>query len=528
MNTSMPTDRVAAAFRLSYQAVIDRTELPPAQLPAVGLTAPSRRPRYGWLVAAATAVAVFAVFAGVALVGGDALHSGEVAGFRAHRSAASGGRDAIVSGVVETDQDTGCVWLSDAEGSRQPVVWPVGTTASSDPIEIVLADGQVVHPGDLVEGGGGHGDADTATEGLGLEPFPRACIHTGEAAIFNADSPITATPAQGLDTAETLVGRFTIPEPIGLELIAVNPNGRSVAVVDFVTGTVHRFEPGQYEAPSDAIDGASGGGGFTHLWASGTISTYWPIDAEPLIYQPEPLRELPGIASTLEVLPAPDGDHTWLVQPGFDDEPTLVELVNVVEFELARLMSTEIEGTWQPVGATVEGLILTGDEAGPRTRLVSTDGTIRAEVPGTALSVGWNGSAVLRPDGSLILTSALLDRPVPVDKPGDGAWVSVGGPIIPAASPPARTGTDRYLVMLAHEPGKGEISAGDLVVVDGVGTATAIYQLREGSHLASWSRDGDWIVVVEDSSVTLVSVSDGSIVPLGGLIPDSHWVLTAG
>lgn len=71
MNTSMPTDDVAAAFRRSYQVVVDQTELPSGQLPVRGLTPPSRRPRrFGWAVAAASAVVVFALGA-VALISDD-------------------------------------------------------------------------------------------------------------------------------------------------------------------------------------------------------------------------------------------------------------------------------------------------------------------------------------------------------------------------------------------------------------------------------------------------------------------------
>jgi hypothetical protein len=435
---------------------------------------------------------------------------------------------AIVSGIVEVDLDSGCIWLSDPSGARYPVLWPLATVARSDPFGIVLADGQLVETGDGVEGGGGYVDAETATSASGLEPFPIACVQVGEAAVFNADSKISVTHGVGLQVEETLVDRFSLPDPIGLELIAVNPNGRSVAVVDFVTGTVHLYLPGQYEAPVDAIDGASGGGGFTHLWANGTISTYWPLDSEPLVYQPDPLREVPGIASTLEVLPAPDGDHTWLVQTGIHNEPTLVELVDVVGFQLARQMSTEIEGLWDPEGVTIEGLILTSHDQEPRTRLVATDGTVRAEIDGTALSVGWNGVAVLKPDASLMVTNARLEDPVHVEKPGEGGWVPLGGPVVPATSPPVRTGTERYLVMLADEPDKGQVSAGNLILVDQGGVTTTIYDFSEGSHLASWSRGGDWVVAVEGSSVTLISVDDGSAAPLGDLIPEEHWVLTTG
>jgi hypothetical protein len=82
--------------------------------------------------------------------------------------------------------------------------------------------------------------------------------------------------------------------------------------------------------------------------------------------------------------------------------------------------------------------------------------------------------------------------------------------------------------MLADDPDKGPGGAGHLVVVDAAGRATAIHELSPGSHLASWSRAGDWVVVVEDSAVELVSVADGSTTQLGGLIPESFWVLTAG
>lgn len=528
MSTSMPTDDVAATFRRSFQVLVDRTELPSSQVPTYGLSRPPSRPRYGWALAAGLAVVL--LFMGIGLVRNDAppVQSSQLAGFRAHPSDPGGGMDAIVSGIVEIDQETDCVWLSDPSGARYPVIWPVGTTAQSNPPGIVLTSGQVVVTGDRVEGGGGYIDAAASTDGLGLEPFPAACVQVGDAASFNPGSSITVTPGEGLEVDETLVTRFSPPQPIGLQLIAVNPNGRSVAVVDFVTGTVHQYDPGQYQAPTDAIDGASGGNGFTHLWASGTISSYWPIDSDPLVYQPESLREVQGIAPTLEVLPAPDGDHTWLIQPHFDDQPTLVELVNVVGFELSRVMTTEIDGSWHPVGTNVDGIVLISDEPDLRTLVVGTDGSVLAETPGTALSVGWEGVVVKRPDGSLVVTNTQLGDPVEVDKPSEGEWASVGGPMIPATSPPMRTGTTDYLVQLIDEPGKGVISSGELILVGPSGSARPIYEFAEGSHMASWSPADFWVVVVEDASVALISTSDDSLTPLGELIPESHYVLSAG
>ena len=484
--------------------------------------------RYWLRVAVVVAVALSGCSGDRESADGHSSGSAAADGFRVHRSHPGGGRDAIVAGIVEVDLDAGCVWLSDPSGTRYPVVWPLGARVRSDPFGIAVGEGQVVRPGDRVEGGGGYIAADPATRGLGLEPFPTECVHVGDAAVFNADSPIDITPGVGLELAETLVSRFSLPDPIGLELIAVNPDAASVAVIDFVSGTVHQYEAGRYHGPTDMIDGASGGGGFIHLWSRGTIYSYaGQLDSEPLVYQPDPLRQTPAATSTLVVLPAPDGEHTWLVQPGAGNHPTLVELINLVGLRVTRLMSTGIEGTWEPVGATIEGLVLVTDDPEPITRLVSPEGTVRAELDGTALSVGWNGAAILRPDGSLTVTDARLDNPSQVDKPGTGEWASVGGPLVSSNSPPVATATDHFLVMLAPESEMGLLS-GQLTVVDPTGHAAAIYELSPGSHVASWSRGEDWVVVIEDSSVTLVHIDDGSIEPLGAIVPDSHRVLSAG
>ena len=483
------------------------------------------------LVAVVVALALWGCSGDGGTAGGYLSGSGTSDGFRVHRFHPGGGMDAIVSGVVEVDLDTDCVWLSDPEGTRYPVVWPVGASARSDPFAIAVGKDRAVEPGDRVEGGGGYISADSATRRLGLEPFPTECVHVGTAAVFNADSPIKVTAGVGLELVETLADRFSLPTPIGLELIAVDADAPSVAVIDFVTGTVHQYESGRYHGPKDSIDGVSGGGGAIHLWSEGTIYSYGWLNSEPLVYQPRPLSQATDPTSTLVVLPAKDPGHpgyTWLVQPGVSNDVTLVELVNPFAVGVTRLMSTGIKGTWEPVGTTLEGLVLITDEPEPITRLVSSDGNIRTEVRGTALSVGWNGAAILRPDGSLIVSDANLDNPTRVDKPGMGKWMPVGGPPASTTSPPDDTSTDQFLVILADKPEDGPLSAGRLMVVGADGRPRPIFELSHGPHIASWSRDEHWVVVVEGSSVTLINMEDGSINPLGVIVPDSHWVFSAG
>ncbi len=57
---------------------------------------------------------------------------------------------AIVGGTLELDPERGCVLLS-----GKPVIWPAGTTVSSDPSELHLPDGRAARSGDTITGGGG-------------------------------------------------------------------------------------------------------------------------------------------------------------------------------------------------------------------------------------------------------------------------------------------------------------------------------------------------------------------------------------
>jgi hypothetical protein len=140
--------------------------------------------------------------------------------------------------------------------------------------------------------------------------------------------------------------------------------------------------------------------------------------------------------------------------------------------DVDRLGTSQLQGAWRPVGTTTEGLVLVNDdEDAPVTVLVGPGGEVGAEFPGIALSVGWGGAAILRPERTLAVTDAGLTQPRPVDRPGEGAWVPVGGPVVPSDSPPVVTGTNRFLVGLSD--GSDPSLGGDLVMVDGSGmTAT--------------------------------------------------------
>lgn len=491
-----------------------------AEIDTIEVGAP---PRAGWLAPAFAITALVAVVASAALLfdgtapppadGDDTERL-----IRVQETPGEGGMAAIVTGVVEVDLELGCVWLADDGGGRYPVVWPMGTTAIAEPFTLTFASGATAGEGDRVTGGGGYVPAATAVD----DPFPEACLQTGDAAVFNADSEIEVEEGVGVDQPDTLYGRFTLPEAIGFELISVNPNARSIAVSDFVTGTIHLFQPEDYASPPDAISGASGGGGFIHVWANGTIRSYpGTLDAEPVVYQPQPLVLHEGAAPTLELVPVPDGERVWLVQDGVGLGPTTVELVNLVEVEVTRLGTSEIDGSWQPAGATIDGLVLNSTDGGAAI-LVGYDGAVLGDFEGEAISVGWQSVAVIDADGDLVVTDSTLGNPTMVARPEGEAWVGIGGPAAPAEAPPVVTGGERLLVGLAGFDTVG------IVVIEPSGEARPIYVSTGGDPIAAWTRAGDWVVVVEGSEVTLVRLATGETFDLGEIIPPDHWMSTAG
>jgi len=169
-------------------------------------------------------------------------------------------------------------------------------------------------------------------------------------------------------------------------------------------------------------------------------------------------------------------------------------------------------------------LVLNSNEGDPRVSLVGFDGTLINEVSGTALSVGWESVAIAQDDGSLVLANAMLGSPVEVAPPEPGVWASVGGPLIPSEAPPVATGAEQLLVALVD----GENQRAMLVAVGSNGVARSVYQVSNDEFVASWSRDGDWIVVVDQDGVTLVPSDGGDPVDVGDVVPSDHWVLSIG
>ena len=104
------------------------------------------------------------------------------------------GMDAIVSGTVVLDDESGCLLLQQGDFAY-PVVWPAGASWEPDPPSIKL-QGQLIEPGMSVSGGGGYIRRDHVESSAGpdVADAANACVGpTGEIAFFNIGSEVTVT-----------------------------------------------------------------------------------------------------------------------------------------------------------------------------------------------------------------------------------------------------------------------------------------------------------------------------------------------
>lgn len=99
------------------------------------------------------------------------------------------GAEALVGGVVALDE--GCLYLSEGDELRYPVVWPAGTTWDPDRMAVILPRGTEVRPGDRVEGSGGYVRVGPLrrSRSLGSEAIEllTRCADGGEIAVLNND-----------------------------------------------------------------------------------------------------------------------------------------------------------------------------------------------------------------------------------------------------------------------------------------------------------------------------------------------------
>ncbi len=106
------------------------------------------------------------------------------------------GMDAIVSGAVTFDEDTGCLYLG--SGDRSPVIWPYGASWQADPPAVKI-QGQLFELGTVAHGGGGTMSFEWIRRlaGAAVADAAQACAeHSGTSNVlwFNVGSEVTEAP----------------------------------------------------------------------------------------------------------------------------------------------------------------------------------------------------------------------------------------------------------------------------------------------------------------------------------------------
>ncbi len=379
----------------------------------------------------------------------------------------------------------------------------------------------------------------------------------------------STTASPGIPTTEPTTFAFTTttearPSPevsilplevrIPVEIVAVRPNNPSFAILDFEEGTTTVYPPGTHRSTRDATDGVAIASSRDLLvYTFGAVSLFdGGLDEEPILFGPDMLREVPGVGPGVVALPTPDGRRLWLVQPGIgygeNNYPTLVELVDVATGE--RLLQTETGATTWPAGVTHGGLVL-GDE-----RLVDTgDGFVTEPGSEQAVLLAENGSLrmigpgyVMEATGNTVVRSLCDEPDVPcelvltdpdgsnartVPRPVEGNWNHLGGPGTPSVSLPleAVSPNGSFLIM-----GVGSCLADGaplhmtLMVVDMQDLTTNILAEFDGpSPLFTWSRDSNWIVMIDQEDVSFINVADPDrVIFVDDVIPADHFALATG
>jgi sugar lactone lactonase YvrE len=126
-----------------------------------------------------------------------------------------------------------------------------------------------------------------------------------------------------------------------------------------------------------------------------------------------------------------------------------------------------------------------------------------------------------------------IDRAT-IPKPAPGTWFWVGGPGGPSDAMPLQTISPDGSTLL--------FAIGDELDVNGTPETSTLYTVDLASHQttavadfpgrppgATWSRDGQWIVLIDSRDIELISRTDPeNRFTLPNIIPEEHWVLAAG
>lgn len=232
----------------------------------------------------------------------------------------------------------------------------------------------------------------------------------------------------------------------------------------------------------------------------------------------------------------PDGDRIWIVTKEESAQTAVLRELS----SGSEVTSVDIPDRVRPEGATELGLVVasyeeteTAPDVEASVTLVGNDGSLQALGHGEVLAVLDSGAIIVRcQDLPVRCTLSVGDEDVELDLPEGGRWTSPGGYAIPTLSRPLSTVSpdgSGVLISRQHE-GDGHNVPSTLYRLDfETGELTEIASQDDIFRLATWSRDGGWIVTIAGSDIVLYDwCTPGNSVTLPDAIPEGHRVLAAG
>lgn len=384
----------------------------------------------------------------------------------------------------------------------------------------------------------------------------------------------TSSPTESIDPSTTIassdvqagpavtgVTEFEVDVPIPLTIFAMD--NRNLTAIDLESGQSLAYE-------GFATDGVAG----AVADSQGRLIT-WTYEPTLRVFSPD-LTQVTmekGPTDLLfdqgRVIPTVEGDELWVVSIGHPDgdeqAPTVVSRYSVPEGDL--LGQYELEGRVFPVAATARGLLFnkevlvetadgwTTEPGSDEVIHLGFDGEITELGPGMATAAG-DSLAIIdcpheRTDGNCYI-NAVTGEPQnalyrldidtatrdSIDRPVTGTWFDVDGPIIPSDSMPLSSVSadgDRLLAGLAPRFDiHGMPQEATLLEVDLVDGTSRTLQEPFGNLMATWSRDGKWVVTfeIEDEGpidVTVINAAEPDVTfTYENLIPSGQYPLATG
>lgn len=346
-------------------------------------------------------------------------------------------------------------------------------------------------------------------------------------------------------------------ESVTLTMLGVRPNAPSFVVMDLAVGTVNEYSPEQHHLPQDAVSGAAiTARGDAVVWIGERVYVIPDADFSrpPIEIVPDAVRLSPAIAPELYVVPSPDGNRIWIVQPTRSRdgraEQTSISLVELVTGTM--LVDAQLELNLNPVGANNDSLILNAEqlietESGWVTqsgseRIVSLgiDGIVEEVAVGTGVAVHHDIVATVDPDRTrLTLVNPKDDSSTTVTMPVPGTWRTTGDPSIPGTAQPLPrvSATGELLMVIGNNADvNNQPEASELYAVSmNDGTTCSLARFDGAAPPATWSRDGRHVVLLVPSPLS----NQGAIAVLNpgspnldtvtvATVPDEHFILGAG